>query len=454
MGKRINTSILIFLFLVFAGCKKGEVVLDGPVTTEEINHWILDSMKHYYLWSQALPASANYSLSPIPFFNSVKYSSDNFSGITDPANPSRILTTFNSFGFDMSLINYQGTEVGVVRIVADNSPAASVQMKRGNFITRLDGTLVNTTNFVSLTEAMLNRRSGQITLAKINSGTGQLEETGTVTVTTALVKENPLYASRIFTVSGVKCGYLFYNAFDDEYASQVLQVLQDFKANGVRELILDLRYNPGGSIASSALIASAILGGIQPGSPFVQLKGNTSLGNRTLSFDETIRQSLLNTIPSFSTAAANTLQLQRIFVLTTPHTASASELLINALRPYIRVITIGGISYGKDKASLPVSDKRVPTRVNIQLNLIAYSLFNALGQGNYSSGISPQHGIDEFSLLPLRSIGSNEDPLIAKALSFVPDPQSGRVSSSAPLPGNNRVLFAPSQPANLLIRPF
>jgi carboxyl-terminal processing protease len=423
--------IAILLFSICACKKEGEDPgPSGPVTNQEINKWITDSMRTYYLWSSQVPLAPDLNKAPADFFASIKNPADLYSRLIDPNNPPK-KTLFNRFGFDIAVISFTAGVNGVacvVKLVADPSPAFALGIKRGTFITKLDNTVISSSNAASLFTTLITRGNGSLTLAKLNTTSGAIEETGTVSISSAFISENPIYTSRVYTRNGVKAGYFFYNSFNEEFNNELLAVFQDFKAQQVTELILDMRYNEGGSVAAAGFLSSFIPAGITANSAFLKLTGNASLGMRNLSFSETAAQSTQGGSPGIATALASNLGLQRVFILTSQQTASAAEIVINCLKPYVRVIQIGETTFGKDKATVQTEDKRNPKRIGLLLNLVAYKLSNSSGEGDYTTGIPARHIVDEFSLLPLRSVGSNEDPLISKALSFVPDPASGKVS--------------------------
>ena len=110
------------------------------------------------------------------------------------------------------------------------------------------------------------------------------------------------------------------------------------------------------------------------------------------------------------------LNLEKVLVLTTAATASSAELLINALKPYAPVIQIGQTTIGKDMASFAIVDERKPSVVNLVLHPLVFKLYNANGLGDYSSGLTPDYTIDEFSTLPLKQFGDPADPLLNQAL--------------------------------------
>jgi hypothetical protein len=148
----------------------------------------------------------------------------------------------------------------------------------------------------------------------------------------------------------------------------------------------------------------------------------------------------LGTGPKFAELGDMVLNLNRVYVLSTKSTASAAELVINNLKPYLNVIQIGETSRGKDEASISISDKRKTKRIEYTLHPIVYKVFNATGEGNYPNGLIPKYTFIESEHLPLAEIGKADDPMIANCLLRI----DGILPSNAtpsPIGIQNKVLY-------------
>lgn len=121
---------------------------------------------------------------------------------------------------------------------------------------------------------------------------------------------------------------------------------------------------------------------------------------------------------SFPAIKSANLNLPTVYILATDYSASASELVINNLRPFINVVHIGKVTVGKNQASSTIYDQRKPERISWAIQPIMFKLANKDGFGDYESGLSPQYIINELdqSLYPL---GDIHDPLLAKALNLI-----------------------------------
>jgi C-terminal processing protease CtpA/Prc len=228
-----------------------------------------------------------------------------------------------------------------------------------------------------------------------------------------------VYATRLFEHPAGKTGYLAYFGCVENEDQLLLESVQKCKNAGATELILDLRYNPGGSVASSAKLAAVLAPSFNPDQVYVIFKGNRNGGTLKQSFRQTIAFSGSNSGKDMNDLQSRSLGLKRIFILTSSSTASAAEALCNNLKPYMQVIRIGTTTHGKDEASFSIQDSRNPRQVQWVLMPTIYKIFNANDQGNYSSGLQPDHTINDFSTLPLQDFGVPGDPSLDKALQLI-----------------------------------
>jgi carboxyl-terminal processing protease len=401
---------LPFLLLLAACNKKDQPVPSiptGPVTQKETNSWMLDSMRYFYLWNDQLPATVDTTLNATDYFARLKNKDDRFSFLYKPADQ----TTYPKYmlfvyGFDFSIIDGPTGITGVVKLIIPGSVAALKGMQRGSYFTQINGTTITADNAATLSNAVL--QSG--TTASFTMADGKV-----ITLSAESLGENPIYQQTTATINGKVVAYLFYNYFNDTYNRSLVQTFQQFKDAGATELILDLRYNPGGSVAAAALINAMIAPNITEQSVFAEYSGNSHLGQRNISYKSALSVPESGTPVAFSALSPGRLSLNRVFILSGAKTASAAELTINSLKPYTTVIQIGEKTYGKDKGAVIITDKRIPWA----LLPITYNLLNSKSQGGYSQGITPDYIADEMATLPLLPIGDKGDPLIAKAISII-----------------------------------
>lgn len=389
----------------------------GPVTNTETRQWILDSLRLLYYWEAGLPHNAMQSnLAASPYFYSLLHPSDPYSAIYNPNEPNTRPTNFlYTFGMHYSVVPVNGLQVGVVELVIPGGTAANNGFARGLCFSKINDQVLTPENAATLTQTLLTARTGHFTLLKRDFSADSI----TLMLNGATQGENPIYVTRTFTVGGRKVGYLFYNSFNDAYNTNLLQSFRAFKNNGVNELILDLRYNNGGSVAAAGIMAAMVAPGVQENSNFVGYTGNKKIGHQLLTYQQIMRAVESGQPYTLSQLQDARLQLPRIFILCTKRTMSAAELLINNLPVHMNVVTIGETTHGKDVGAIIVRDLRVPQRIPYIMLPIAYKLSNANGQGNYDRGITPTYSVNELDHLPLLTLGDEKDVLIAKALQLI-----------------------------------
>jgi len=433
--------VLICIALT-AACRKDDGVTPptGPVTQQEINNWILDSMRYFYLWSQHLPAKAD-TQPTIAFFNSLKYASDRFSAIYDPGDLSTYpKTMLYTFGIDFSVIAWPDAASGVIGVINYVLPSSAAQqqgLKRGDYFTRINGTPLSNNNAAALSAAWLAAGTGSLTPATVDGST--ITEGNDISLSEQTQTQYPIHELKTLEVNGKTVGYLFYNYFHDGYNQELLDAFRLLKSRGATELVLDLRYNPGGSVAAAALMTALIAPGINGENTFTKYSGNAHLGQRNISFNSALSVPEMGAPISFSSLEPGRLSLSRIFILSGPQTASAAELVINNLKPFTEVVQIGQSTYGKDKGAVIIQDARTPQRIPWVLLPVTYNLSNANGTGGYTQGLAPQYVVNELSHQPLSPIGDPAEPLLAKAISILNG--NGRQAAPGQIISASRVYF-------------
>ncbi len=200
----------------------------------------------------------------------------------------------------------------------------------------------------------------------------------------------------VFEVEGRKVGYLFFRNFVRPSVAALDEAFAALREAGVRELVLDLRYNGGGLVDVAVHLASLIGGSPLRDQVFAESRHN----DRNVRRNETLR----------FTNPAGALALDRLVVIATPDTASASELVINSLRPFMPVVVVGDRTYGKPvgQYGLPFCDK--------VLAPVAFSMVNADGRGDYFDGLAADCVAgDDLD----HDLGAPEEASLAEALRFI-----------------------------------
>lgn len=411
----------------------------GPVTNQEIDRWILGNMRYYYYWNDKLPANPDTTQKPDDFFHSVlnKYDpttnpdGDRFSFIRESADELKALLNgeTKTDGLEYKLYRTSANSdnlIGKVLYIQKNSPAAQAGLMRGDIFYQINGQQLNIGNYGDLIKA----DAKTYTLAKVE-GTTIVNTTTTKQTTAVVYQANPVFLDSVYTIRGKTIGYLVYNQFvtgptgpnDHTYDNLVDNVFAKFKAQGVTDLVLDFRYNPGGYVSSAKNLASSVGKGIDASKVFYRQAYNKTLtpilekANGADGFNGYFQQKAGN--------IGN--NLQNLIVLTTGGTASASELVINGLKPFMPVTTIGTTTYGKNVGSITITDNS--GRIKWGLQPIVTRSFNTLGQSDYSTGFTPTIEVKEYTNEAWKQLGDVNESLLSAAIARITG--SGRVAARA-----------------------
>nr|WP_314499099.1 S41 family peptidase [uncultured Chryseobacterium sp.] len=415
---KIQLLILFVFSMAALSCNRSED--DAPDfpegSTESVNLWVQDSMRRYYHWADQMPVKPDYHLPVKDFFKSLLVPQDRFSFIVNTADSSTYpLSVRNMYGFDYTVLQLESGEVvTVIKLVLKNSPASNAGLERGMVIRKINGQTLTASNAEQLTSSLAGQTVLGLTVGHWNNGSVTDEKN--ITVYYGYSFEQPLI-SKIFEKNGKKTGYLYIYDFPDGMTSALNQKFSEFKSFGVQELILDLRYNFGGSVSSAAALCALIPAGISADSQFITYRGNKNGGEvkRTFSQQIAYQPNALD----FNTLYVNSLGLNKVYILTSRSTASASEIVINNLKPYLQVIQAGDVTLGKDMAGFVIEDKRKPKKITWQIHPVIYKVFNASGGGDYVNGIAPQMSVNEFTSLPLRPLGDSDEVLLSSVLNKI-----------------------------------
>jgi C-terminal processing protease CtpA/Prc len=306
--------------------------------------------------------------------------------------------------------------VGYVRYIIPNSDASKKDIKRGDLFTAVNGTQLTVSNYQSLLAA----DSYSLNMVVFN-GTGFDSNGKTISLVKTTLDENPIFINKVITSGSHKIGYLMYNGFYANYDTQLNAAFAELKSQGITDLVLDLRYNGGGSIQTSTRLASMITGQFTD-KIFAKEKWNAKI-NAAFEIDnpEYLNNRFVDKIDG---AAINSLNLSKVYILTTTGTASASELVINGLVPYISVVQIGETTVGKNVGSVTLYDSPTFGKANRNLNHkyamqpLVLKIVNAADFGEYTDGLKPTYEQLE-RITNLGVLGDTSEPLLNVAISQI-----------------------------------
>ncbi|MFM8739190.1 MAG: S41 family peptidase, partial [Cytophagales bacterium] len=382
----VGVSLIAAALLSLQSCKK-----DDPVNPNDyVNSWILENMKEAYYWTDKIPTSPNKTLAPEPFFESLlNKPDDKFSWIQE--NYQDLLNSLQGVtkeeGYEFALYYADNAKVNLIAVILyikKGSPAQTAGLKRGDIIDKINGTQLTASNYQTLLQAISENHS--ITYRPVVNNTVGASQT--LSLTTVEYAENPNFLDKVITVSNRKIGYYVYNLFSTgptasstQYNDEMDAVFDRFKAAGITDLVVDLRFNSGGAEAATVNLASLIGKGVDNTKVFAKRQYNANLTQQILNNPNYGAAFLSTKFVNKTQNIGNMLRNGRVYILTGPRTASASELLINGLKPYMDVYLIGSTTYGKNVGSISIYEQNDPKNT-WGMQPIVLKSFNSLDQSN------------------------------------------------------------------------
>jgi len=445
--KIMNIKKLLFLFVavsvVLTSCTDQDDNLFSVDSSLEVQDFVWKGLNLWYFWQgevtdladSKLDDSAGYVSflqgfpNPANLFNHLLHPDDRFSVIVenydDLQNSQQGTSATNGVDIRYIFLNSGSSEViGYVRYIIPGSDADGKDIRRGDIVYAVDGQSLFYNSETDNNLNLLNPTSYTFNLAdlSVTGGVRSITPNGrNIDLTKTNITENPILIASTIDVGSKKVGYIMYNQFISNFDTQLNGAFGDFQAQGVTDLVLDFRYNPGGFVSSAIRIGSMVTGQFE-GQLFTKFRYNDKI--QPLLTDEQENRYFTNTLSTG--AAINSLGLSKVYVITTGSTASASELVINSLEPYIDVVQVGTTTTGKNEASVSLYDSPSWTFGDSQLNpnhkwamqpLIS-RLENSAGFSNYTDGLNPDIEIAE-DLTNLGVLGDETEPLLAAALANI-----------------------------------
>jgi len=389
-----------------------------------VNEFVAVNMDYWYYWNDKTAPNANKSLAPEAYFNSLLYpfdaqarsDGDRFSRFLDNAvsTEASLSGENKTTGARLALYNNNNNIAGLVMYVLPSSPAEKAGIKRGDIFSKItvDGKIATVDNYSSLLaegtnyEYVFGRYENKTFI-----NTDQIK-----TVAAQALQEDPMLLDTIYTKGTKKIAYLVYNRFYSKpnnsdqalYDQKMAKIFGRFKTAGINEFVLDLRYNGGGYISTAVILSSFIAKGVTDKTIMARAEYNKK------ATPDLVKQYGANFgVDFFANQSENIgANLQRVYVLTSSRTASASELVINALKPFMEVVIIGDVTVGKNVGSIVIKDSK--KRFVEGIMPIVLKTYNSAGQSDYTAGFVPKVQIKEDLSQPFYAFGDLREPLLSE----------------------------------------
>ena len=419
MKHKVNilTAFLLAAIAVFSSCKKTKDTTSTPPPTDstavadQAKDSALIDAKDFYLWYSQIPSSfdaqsyadpgaimvalRNYSMEP------------GFSSAVDRWSFGVLKKDWNQLSGgigDVNNVNVDG-DFGLsvffrvdgdlrVKLVEPQSPAGLAGIQRGWRVTKING---NTTMTIANSDFIVNN-----VFYSSSSSFTFLKPDGTsvdVTLTATTYPQKTVYLDSVYTIGSKTIGYMVVNSFLGDTAkiySEFNRVITNFASKNVNDIVIDLRYNGGGYVSVQEKLADYLA---------------PTAANGGLMMKETFNDKHQNYNTSLYFRKAGTLSLTRIFFIVSQSTASASELLINNLKPYMTVKIIGPThTDGKPVGFFPLSAG------DWYVFPVSFRSTNNANYGGYFNGFTPDATTDDGLD---KNWGDTSEACLAKAIKYI-----------------------------------
>ncbi|MFW6222659.1 MAG: S41 family peptidase [Bacteroidota bacterium] len=388
IGRLVKGLLILSVICVFfSSCKKDK---DEYTANDEL--YLI--MKHYYYWYNHVPdLNPDHYKDPFGLMNACVYHDvDRWSSVMYYDEYEQYFKAGQSEGYGAKF--FLGGDGHIyVGYLYEDSPFYGFGIRRGWRLKSINEQEVTSSNFTDL----INQASIQVTFSGVSGNDT------TFSTDAKAVDMNTVLFHKVINNGGKKIGYLVLESFIDKTDDELDQVFALFGEENIDELILDLRYNGGGNLDEAIYLASSLAPDITQGEPFVKIQFNS-------------KNSDLNEVEQFI-SSGHDLGLERIVVIASSSTASASEMIINGMKPYMDVTIIGDSTHGK-----PVGMNIIPYE-EYAFVPVTFKYVNADNKGDFYEGIPANYYTDdEF----YKTWGDSTENSLQAALEFI---ETGQVSS-------------------------
>ena len=402
-------GVLIAVLLIFPACNPEADDVDPIRVENAVKQAIFDVMSDWYYWNNELPSTLDVSRfsSNQELLDHLRFRPlDRWSYLTTRAQFNAAFTgqATGVHGFGLA---FDQNERLFVAFVFERGPAGIDGWQRGWEILEINGRPISSFRNANGTFSI---DLGPNTVGFRNTFKIRLPDGSEITrnIEKAAFQTNSVMFRDVYQVSGKKIGYVVYHSFKATSgltpirSQEVEDLFAFFEAEGIDELIVDLRYNSGGSVAVTEQMLNYIVPASASGRPMYTNRHNSrqSSANRTVNFSK-----------------RGTLALDKAVFITSRNTASASELVINCLDPYMDVVLIGANTFGKPVGSFPLSQfNRTLATNDVEVVPITFATANANGKADYFDGFPANFLVgDDLT----RNWGDPRELRLSAALSYL-----------------------------------
>jgi carboxyl-terminal processing protease len=367
-------KFVVIFFVVLIGlssCKKDSSTDSTSATNKLARDYLYSAMNEYYYWYNLMPAvNKDDYADPYTLLDAMMYKTLDKWSFVETYDEYVAETTGSFVGHGISMGLDADNNVRIAQIYK-NSPMYSLGVRRGWIVKKLNGTELAPI-FIAKDGTAYNNLIGASTAGIKNTFLFQTPEgkDSTIATTKATFTLNTVIAADTLHLKSGVTGHLVFDQFISISNDEFLTAFAYFNQNNIKDLILDLRYNGGGDLSVLTNLASYIAGAAQANSTFLRLTFNE------LNTDN-------NTLYKFKTVTYP-LSITKLVIICSKSTASASEDLINGLKPFFDITCIGDTTAGK-----PVGMIGIPYQSYYMFWPIAFSIVNSKSEGDFYSGFAP-----------------------------------------------------------------
>jgi len=401
--------IALIAMAAIASCKKekNSSVMTPPtdstrIPDDKIKDTAISFSRDIYLWNTQIPdtfKTQDYSDPNAIMVGIRKYSKE--TGFTDPVDHYSFAakkTDWDNISsgvakdFGLNIFFLQQGDLRV-RFVEPLSPAGIAGVRRGWKITKINGnTDITTSNADYIVANVYNSTSSTITFKKPDGNSVD------ISLAAGTYQETPVYLDTVYTAGAKKVGYLVFTSFLGDTTAvynRFQQVFSKFSTSGVTDVVVDIRYNGGGYVTMSQALANYLVKSSANGSTMMTQKFNANYAN-------------LNETTKF--VKQGSLDINNLYFIVSGNTASASELLVNNLKPYMNVKMVGDTTYGKPVGFFPIGVG------DWYIFPVSFRSTNSNGDGNYFGGIAVDKIVDDGLD---KDFGDVSEARLASVLSYI-----------------------------------